>query len=166
MEGVEIKHVGWKVALIAAFLALTVSGCGGRGESDGSGSAEQRRAEAEKSRVLERDKALAVAFNASNAAEARAWLKDANHVIFEGSKEEVTKLVEDMYAAGAKEVRITGVVDIEGAQLSASLAVALPEDPAARMRVFDVERALYKAWEDEEAATQDVGQKYMDFAFD
>jgi hypothetical protein len=146
-----------------ALVALLVAGCGDRNAPEAE---EQRKAEDAKTLIVSRDSTIAHDIASNRTAEARAWLKDDNHVIFEGSKAEVTKLAEDLYAAGAKEVYITGIVDIEGAQLSASLAVVLPDDAAARKRVFDVERALYKSREYEEGATEDVGQKYMDFTFD
>jgi hypothetical protein len=163
VEDVEMRIERWSAVLAVTLLAAILAGCGDRNAPEAEA---QKKAEAEKALILSRDSAIAEDIASNRTAEARAWLKDDNHVIFEGNKAEVAKLVEDLYTAGAKEVYITGIVDIEGAQLSASLAVVLPDDPAARKRVFDIQRALYKSWEYEEGATEDIGQKYMDFTFD
>ncbi len=97
-------------------------------------------------------------------AEARAWLADSRNMLFEGDRDYVKKLVEDFYAAGASDVRMTGISEIGGRQVSASFVVFLPTDASARARCFEI----YNRYNTDmgEDAEKDVGAKYLFLSFD
>lgn len=143
--------------IVALLLAgLSTAGCGDtategdRPDPKVAAAAEDRLAEEE--------------INAPDKAEARSWLREPSHVIFEGSKDAAIKLVEDLYRAGATEVYVTGITEFGDSKLTASLVAVLPNNPDARRKVFEVQAAFMREIEEEPAA--DVGQKYLRFIFD
>lgn len=149
------------VVVMAALLLAALAGCQGCRSgvvvSEGE-STDPKAVAAEDDRIAEQE------VSASDKAEARSWLRDPSHVIFEGSKETAVKLVDDLYNAGAVEVWVTGIAELADAKLTASLVAVLPADPEARRKVFEVEAAFKREIEEEPAS--DVGQKYLRFIFD
>ena len=83
-------------------------------------------------------------------------------MLFEGDPQSVQALIEGFYAAGAKGVWFTGVEPLGGKNLSASIAVELPEDAETRARILRTEADF---WEEAEPRP-DVGQRYLEMAFD
>jgi uncharacterized protein (DUF2141 family) len=78
--------------------------------------------------------------------EAREWLKNEKHVPSSDktTKADVTKLVEDLYAAGAVRVYFTAVMP-EGDVVRAPAAmVVIGGQPAARTKVFETINAFNK----------------------
>ncbi len=100
----------------------------------------------------------------SGHAEARAWLREERNVLFEGEKQAVRALVDELYAGGAERVWVTGIESLGGMRVSASMALALPEEREARSALFARRAEFYGEAGDE--GTQDVGQRYLTFAFD
>lgn len=147
--------------LLATVLFAALAGCGGslRGSIDSEeASADPKAVAAEEDRIAQEE------ISTPDKAEARSWLRDPSHVIFEGSKEAAARLVEDLYNAGATEVYVTGIVEFGDEKLTASLVALLPVDREARRKVFEVEAGFKREIEEEPA--QDVGQKYLRFIFD
>jgi hypothetical protein len=95
--------------------------------------------------------------------EAKQWLADPNHIVFEYGRENALKMTNDFYTAGAVGVYAVNVDEFEGKQITASFAVELPTDPAARKRILDKEAELmYGSVEVAgEDRTPDTGQKYL-----
>lgn len=92
--------------------------------------------------------------------EARAWLGAPGHVVFEYGNENARKLVDGLYAGGAKAVWVTGVETMGASKVTASLVVELPADKASRGRVLALCR------ESVECGASDVGQKYVGLSLD
>lgn len=99
-----------------------------------------------------------------NASEARIWLAGENNVLFEGSKAEVLALTENFYQAGCPKVFITGIERLAEFNVSASIVVVLPTDPARRNEAFKVEQTFMQAMGEDGA--KDMGQKYLMIGFD
>lgn len=118
----------------------------------------------EKSEAQELDKQIAEWLAEPDKAEARKWLESESHVLFEGDKETAVKLVSDLYDAGAKEVWIIGISAFGDSEVAAAFVAVLPDDSAARKRVFAVESDFQKLVDLE--PTTDVGQKYLHMTFD
>jgi hypothetical protein len=92
--------------------------------------------------------------------EARAWLTAPDHAVFEYGNENARKLVEGLYARGARAVWVTGVETMGKSKVTASLVVELPADKDARGRVLALCREAV------ECGASDVGQKYVGLALD
>lgn len=92
----------------------------------------------------------------SDKAEAREWLRSAARSIGGRSSTESIALVEELYALGATEVV---AVDIGTGQTTDTLVVVLPEDAAARKKLFELEEALMKTAGFDKSSDQ--GQKYL-----
>lgn len=99
--------------------------------------------------------------------EARAWLADKNHVMFEAGKDATLELVNNLYTAGAEGVNVT-----DGAKLdenspmvvASTMVFKLPKDPAKRKAVLD---AYNKAFELEgQEKVTDTGQEYDEVVID
>lgn len=99
-------------------------------------------------------------------AEARDWCdpRHKTHMGFEVSTSEMLRLVNEMYAAGAAKVYVTGIDELAGRQISAAMAMELPTDPAARKKVFEWQHGFAQMIDDE--PMQDFGQKYYYMALD
>jgi hypothetical protein len=93
------------------------------------------------------------------AAEARSWLRRQGSVVFEADLERVEDLVEGLYADGATRVWFTRIRRLDSPEFSASIAVELPSDPAARQALLATEARFW----DEEHSTPDFGQRYAYF---
>jgi hypothetical protein len=146
------------VILALAPTALLMAGCGGGGATTEDDRPDPKIVAAAEDRVAEEE------INAPDKAEARSWLQEPSHVIFEGSKETARKLVDDLYTAGATEVYVTGISEFGASELTASLVAVLPQTPEVRRKVFEVQAAYAREIEEEPAP--DVGQKYLRFIFD
>ncbi|MBI1756546.1 MAG: hypothetical protein HYR64_05510 [Fimbriimonas ginsengisoli] len=99
--------------------------------------------------------------------EARAWLADDKHVLFKASKEGVSKLVGDLYAAGAPELRFGKIVsdkDLGDREFAGVLIAKLPTEPATRNRVFEAMNAFWKQMGDD--PVKDEGQEFAGFMLD
>ena len=108
-----------------------------------------------------------LAANYAKGAEARSWLADPNHGMFEGSKEATLKLVDTLYAAGAEGVRVTDASKLDESsttEVAATLIYKLPSDPARRLSVIKVHNETFELeGEDLEA---DKGQGYGEIVLD
>lgn len=118
----------------------------------------------EKSEAEESDKQIEEWLAEPDTAEARRWLQSDSHILFEGDKETAVKLVSDLYSAGAKEVWIIGISELGDSEVAAAFVAVLPDDTAARKRVFAVESEFQKLVDLE--PSRDVGQKYLHMSFD
>lgn len=108
-------------------------------------------------------------------AEAKAWLAGdpKQHVLWKGSRPEIIKLVDDLYAAGAKDVSAVDISKEASFELVAMFLVTLPADATARGKVFAAHNDFWKtclvdADEDDLAdfTATDKGQKYLLLNFD
>jgi hypothetical protein len=99
------------------------------------------------------------------AADARRWLQDPSHGMFEGDAALTQALVDDFYRAGAPRVWFIDIVRLGESLLSDSLAVELPPEGPARQRLFQVEAAFWER-QDQDSQCKDEGQRYLTVAFD
>lgn len=97
-------------------------------------------------------------------AEAREWLHSDEHQMWGAPKDDVAALVDDLYTAGAEKVYVTGIETVFGKQVTSTVAVAMPDDPLARIQLFDRETKFWELAPDERTA--DTGQRYLSFEFD
>jgi hypothetical protein len=93
---------------------------------------------------------------------ARDWLAHGENMLFEGDPAAVQGLIDGLYAAGATDVWFIGIERIGSRNVSASIAVELPGDPAARARILRTEADF---WQEPEA-NPDHGQRYLAISFD
>jgi hypothetical protein len=119
---------------------------------------------AERKEILEIDKAIKESLEESNKAEAKIWLKEKNHIVFEGSKEQAIKLTDDFYSAGSPMVYVSGIETMDDVEIIAHITVLIPEDKEKRKKVFEIEASFMK--DIGENPTKDYGQKYFSIAFD
>jgi hypothetical protein len=91
--------------------------------------------------------------------EAREWMKDPKHIFFKADPKVVAQFVEDFYQAGATQVYIADIEEEQGNDYGESLLVVLPKDPAARVKLFDVETRADTEFQDD--SVTDKGQKYL-----
>lgn len=110
------------------------------------------------------DKESEEEIKADDAAEARAWLAVPANAIFEGDKAEVTVLMENFYKAGCSKVYITGISQLGGVNVWASMVAVLPTEPSQRQAAFTVE----KEFSEKHAASGDIdqGQQFISLTFD
>lgn len=79
--------------------------------------------------------------------EARAWLKNAKNRPAKVSHDLFVKLVEDLYAAGAEKVYVSGLVpQDEGATSDRLTVLVAPTDHGPRNRVLEVRRKHYASY--------------------
>jgi hypothetical protein len=100
----------------------------------------------------------------NNKGEAREWLKDATHIFFKGDKKQIAQFIEDFYSAGAEQVYIADTETHNGSVYGGSLLVVLPQYAGARAKIFDLDKKVSQAFDED--AVQDRGQKYLFHAFD
>jgi hypothetical protein len=116
------------------------------------------------SEAAEVDSWVREALASGDSAPALSWLSERGNVLFEGNPQEVQTLIDALYEAGAVNVWFTGIERIGSNNVSASIAVELPAALEARARVFAVEAEFIGQAEYE--PTADVGQHYLEIAFD
>ncbi len=119
--------------------------------------------------------ALEMLANKATIAEAKAWLAadPKQHVLWKGDRQAISQLVDSLYAAGAPNVSAADISKEEGFELVALFVVTLPDDPAARAKVFKTHNDFWRTYltdvdEDELADFQesDRGQKHLTLNFD
>lgn len=110
------------------------------------------------------DKEAEIDIKSPDAAEARDWLANPEHGIFEGDKAEVIALMENFYKAGCPKVHITGIEKLGGSSVSASMVVTLPSGTSERQNAFNVAKEFSE--KHGEQSDPDKGQKYILFTFD
>lgn len=80
-------------------------------------------------------------------AEARTWLKNAENRPAKVSHDLFVKLVEDLYAAGAEKVYVTGLIARdEGATCDGLTVLVAPTEHEPRNRVLEVRRKHYASY--------------------
>jgi hypothetical protein len=113
--------------------------------------------------------------NKDEYAEAKEWLlpKHENHKLWKGNREAITKLVDDLYTAGAAKVYAVGFEKDDEVQVVAMFVAELPTEAATRKKVIERHNKFWKEYlsevEEEELATylvKDTGQKYVVSNFD
>jgi uncharacterized protein YceK len=95
--------------------------------------------------------------------EARAWMATGTNHMFEASDEVCKKTIEELYALGAVEVRVTDgdkLTDESKGETAATLMAKLPSDPAKRKALFDYEA------QSTEDADKDQKRDYVEVVFD
>jgi len=97
-----------------------------------------------------------------DAFEAREWLKaDPQHTIY-NLNEKSAATVESVYEMGATKVSAAVSGDGAGGPIKTQLVIELPQDPAARAKLFEWAATTIKQYGgDDETPPHDVGQKYM-----
>jgi hypothetical protein len=160
------------VPLIAA-LALTLVGCdsevGGPAAKDGPRDmmtpAEVAKADDITAKELLDDKA--------HTAEAKEWLAPthADHMLWKADRGTVTKLIDDLYDAGALKIWAVDINGAEKKQLVATFIVELPTDKDKRAKVIDTHNQFWKnagaSGEDlDDLRATELGQKYIVLDFD
>jgi len=104
------------------------------------------------------------------ATEARAWLAEqADGVVFNLGKDKTKPTIEKLYQMGAKTVTVSGFAD-GGRQTATVLVIELPDDLAARKKLFawdnETQKKLAEEGDDDYEPAKDVGQKYLEVNFD
>jgi len=99
-------------------------------------------------------------------AEARQWLKDDNHVLFKfrGGKKKLSDLVDEFYSAGAEKVYVGNIESEAGKDFAGTVLVVLPEDFAARSKLFKIDERVGPELQEDPVA--DRGQKYLYYSLD
>lgn len=92
---------------------------------------------------------------------AKEWLGSDKHGTFKAEKKAVAKLTDDVLAAGATGVWVSGPEELNGTELIDHLFVELPADKDKRKKIIDVYNKDTENFED--AHETDVGQKYLVF---
>ena len=103
---------------------------------------------------------------AQDKAEARGWLKAPTHTLEREKRKKVIGFVNDFYTASAARVFIADIRKQGRAEteIAKTMVVVLPQDPAARRRVFAVARRAPAEWMND--PDPDVGQKYLWYVFE
>lgn len=135
-------------------LALLAAGCGG-GSSGGGESPKTRDAE------------YAQWLAEPGTHDAESWLMDDNHVLFEGSKEEMLALIDRFNAAGAIHVWIVGAEKLDEespVEIAAAILIEIPPSGRERERCLEIhgERSDQMGYDRE----KDQGQKYLHVSYD
>lgn len=107
--------------------------------------------------------------------EARAWLKDAKHTIANDKlkKDDVVKLVDDLYTAGALRVYLTAITPTGDGQAAPALMAVVGGQPAVRTKAFEAVNTFIKTLTTAEGKPQltetlkvpDAGQPVLTVAF-
>jgi hypothetical protein len=99
-------------------------------------------------------------------AEAREWLNADNHVLFKfrEGKAGLVKIVDEFYAAGAEKVYVGNIESEEGKDFAGTILVVLPEDFAARSKLFKIDERVGPEFQEDPVA--DRGQKYLYYSLD
>ena len=107
----------------------------------------------------------------SLAAEAREWLnpKNTENALWKTSREQTTKMVDDLYAAGAAKVLAvySPKSETNNINMCAQLLVVLPSELGARNQVFMTYNRIDKQiWGNRHNYINDVGQNYLGLNMD
>ncbi len=97
-------------------------------------------------------------------AESREWLKSDSHVLFKENRKKLAGFIDEFYAAGAKQVLIADVEEHEGKQYGGGLLIVLPDDSAARAKLFKLNETVGATYDEDPVS--DSGQKYIYITFD
>ncbi len=92
---------------------------------------------------------------------AKEWLGSDKHGTFKAEKRAVAKLTDDVLAAGATGVWVSGPEELNGTELIDHLFVELPADKDKRKKIIDVYNKDTENFED--AHETEAGQKYLVF---
>ena len=141
-----------------ALCLLVASGLGWACASEDPKVAEARKA------AEDTDKEIADDLGAPNHAEAREWLRRPTALGWKVSVNEMRTMADELYAAGATRVYVTGIEEFQGREIAAILVAELPASEAGRRSLFAWESTFAKATEAEPA--RDVGQKYLKIVLD
>jgi hypothetical protein len=141
------------IALVGIGMRFWIASSGGA-----AGAGNSRRAAADM------DALCAESLAAPNHREAREWCSDPSSAGFEMSRDDMLKLAEEFYTAGAEKVYVTDIEQVEQSNVSASMVVVLPTEGAARKNVFKAEAKF--AERIGEAPIGDIGQKYVMLSLD
>ena len=99
--------------------------------------------------------------------EARTWLANPSHGMFELGKEETQKLVNVLYAAGAEGVRIVDaskVADDSPVEIAATILYKLPADKAKRAALIAAHNSEFEL--EGEDLEKDTGQAFGEIVID
>jgi hypothetical protein len=162
----KLHHHAW-LALLSVVLLATL-GCKDPSPTDDARDGEPTEEQHDpKAYAAKQDKEALRAFKEDKTAEAREWCSPEakTHVGWKVSRADMLKMVEALYAAGATKVWISDIHEMNGGEVAAGVIVQLPDDPAARKRVFEYDANWRKEVEDEEK-NPDMGQKYIVYSLD
>lgn len=98
--------------------------------------------------------------------EARAWCKKPAAMGFEVGTDQMLEIAEGLYGAGATDVQVVGIDTLQGREISAAMVATLPEDPAARKKLFAWAAGPGAEVLLQETPPTDVGQRYLYLVFD
>jgi len=158
----KIKFTQWMAGLMLISLALA-SGCNKAGSNS---TASDGDSDDEPKGTLEQrvDKHGDEVMASTTKAEARAWMKQPKHVFFKTDAKEVAKFVEEFYGAGATQVLICDIEEVEGAQFGEGLLVVLPKEKEARAKLFEIGSRVDTAFQNDPVT--DKEQKYLYYSLD
>jgi hypothetical protein len=114
--------------------------------------------------VEEIDRECAADLAGDDCREARAWCRDPKSMGFELSASEMLEIAESFYTAGATAVHVTGISELGGRNISASMVVTMPSDAAARKRVLAAHAEF--AQRADITPAKEEGQKYLPLGLD
>jgi|SRR5688572_9575155 len=149
---------------IALLVTIALVGLGMRfwilSSGEGAGAVNSRRAAADN------DMLCAELLAAPNHREAREWCGDPSSAAGpKMSPDDMLKVAEEFYTAGAERVYVTNIKQADdGASVSRSMVVALPQDGSGRKNLFAAEAKFARKMG--EAPIGDIGQKYVMLSLD
>jgi hypothetical protein len=152
-----------RLGIASVLLAAAVMGCGKPPAvapvSSAAPATQSTPADEDQADAVQTDRDAEKSLSEPGSFEARAWLAQPHHSTFKVSHDLAEQTVDDFYSAGATNVWVAGVENIDISQVAAEIIVQIPTDPAARGRVFDVMREVDK--NSDEEPTKDLGQMYF-----
>ena len=107
------------------------------------------------------DEMVAEELAAGNVAEASSWLQERGNMLVEGDPQAVQQLIDNLYAAGARNVWFTGIETLGGAKISESIAIELPASASARAELLQIAADF---WGEDPAPDED--QRYLSLYLD
>ena len=143
-------------SLLALAVLLLAAGCGKSDSGNAGPSSDSLEARVDR----HGDRVMASA----NKAEARQWMKEAKHVFFKSDRKLIGQYVDEFYNAGATQVLIADIEEEAGNEYGEGLLVVLPQDAAARAKIFEVNSRAEIAFDND--AVADRGQKYLYYSLD
>ena len=96
---------------------------------------------------------------APNHREAREWCADPSSAGSKMNRDQMLKLAEEFYRAGADKVFVTRIEQVDETNVSSSMVVVLPQEGPDRKGVFAAEAKLAERMG--KAPIGDIGQKYV-----